>query len=92
MSDVAKADNVELQETTENAVRSTQDLTAELDNQTQHPLHDLLGLDKRHSGFAQCGNGEKVLAGRTHLEGKLQAHRNRVPPRIRLWHSRRHQE
>ena len=32
-SDVAKADNIELQEITENAVRSTENLIAQLDDQ-----------------------------------------------------------
>ena len=50
MSDIAKADDIELQEITENAVRSTEDLIAQLDNppgdSLQHPLCELLGLDK----------------------------------------------
>ena len=52
-SDVAKADDIELQEIMENTVRSREDLIAQLDDQTpspgdsyEHPLHVLLGLDK----------------------------------------------
>ena len=53
LSDVAKVDNIELQEIMENAARSTEDFITQLDYQThplgdslQHPLHELLGLDK----------------------------------------------
>ena len=55
MSDIAKADNIEQQEITENTVRSTKDLIVQLDNQTkppgnlfEHPLDECLGLDKEH--------------------------------------------
>ena len=55
MSDVANADNVELQDfIMENALRSMEDLIKQLRNYTQtqtdelfkHPLKDLLGFDK----------------------------------------------
>ena len=50
MSDMAKADDIELQEITENAVRSMKDLIIQLEDQMhsliEHPLHKLLGLDK----------------------------------------------
>ena len=39
-SDISKADNIELQEITENAARSTENLIAQLDDQ-MHPLGDL---------------------------------------------------
>ena len=52
-SDIAEADDIELQEFMENAVRSTDHLITQLDNQMhspghllEHPLHELLGLDK----------------------------------------------
>ena len=49
VSDVAKADDIELQEIMENAARSTEDLIIQLDDplgdSLQHPLHVLLGLD-----------------------------------------------
>ena len=52
-SDIAKADDIELQEILENAARNTEDLIAQLDNKMhplgdsfKHPLHKLLGLDK----------------------------------------------
>ena len=49
ISDVAKADNIELQEITENAARSMEDLIAQLRDHTQtqtdqlfeHPLREL---------------------------------------------------
>ena len=53
LSDVAKADDIELQGIMENTVRSTEDLIAKLNNQRhspgdlfEHPLHKLFGLDK----------------------------------------------
>ena len=52
-SDVAKADDIELQEVMENAARSTGNLITQLDNQMhppgdsfEYPLCELLGLDK----------------------------------------------
>ena len=53
VSDVAEADDIELQEIMENAERSTEDLTTQLNAQMhspgdwfKHPLHEILGLDK----------------------------------------------
>ena len=53
MSDVTKADDIDLQEITENAAKSTENLITQLDNQThplgdsfEHPLCELLGFDK----------------------------------------------
>ena len=49
-SDVAKVDNIELQEITENAARSMEDLITQLDrppgDSLEHPLCKLSGLDK----------------------------------------------
>ena len=50
-SEITKADNIELQEITENAARSTEGLITQLDDHPlgdsfEHPLHKLLGLDK----------------------------------------------
>ena len=48
-SDIAKADDIELQE----IVKSTEDLILQINNQSQmdglfeHPLRELLGLDKQ---------------------------------------------
>ena len=49
LSDIAKADNIELEE----IVKSTEDLIFQINNQSQtddlfeHPLRELLGLDKQ---------------------------------------------
>ena len=48
-SEIAKVDEIELEE----IVKSTEDLISQIHNQTQtddlfeHPLHELLGLDKQ---------------------------------------------
>ena len=49
MSDVAKADDIELQEITENAARSTENLIAQLEGESSEnsPMRELLGLDKQ---------------------------------------------
>ena len=70
VSDVAKADDIELQEIRENAAKSTEDLIAQLDNPThspgdslEHPLHEHLGLDKELRniwGSLKVETGEKV--------------------------------
>ena len=50
MSDITKADDIELQEITENAARSTDNLIAQLKDSLgdslEHPLCEVLGLDK----------------------------------------------
>ena len=54
MSDVAKADKIELQEIMDNIARSTEGLVTQLRHHTQtqtddlfqHPLRELLGFDK----------------------------------------------
>ena len=48
-SDVAKADNIELEEITRNAARSMEDLTAQFKTVSQEtlPMHELLGLNKQ---------------------------------------------
>ena len=49
-ADIAKADDIELQEIRKNTVRSTEDLIAQLERllhyQLQHPLCELSGLEK----------------------------------------------
>ena len=49
-SDVAKADDKELQEVMENAARSTENLTAQLGGESSKdlPMRELLGLYKQH--------------------------------------------
>ena len=49
-SDVAKADDIQLQEIMENAARSMEDFIAQFDDPPgdsfEHPLCEILGLDK----------------------------------------------
>ena len=48
-SDVANADDIELQEITENASRSTENLIEQLEGESSQdlPMHELLALDKQ---------------------------------------------
>ena len=46
-SDLAKADEFELQEMTENTVKSMKNLTAQLDNSEDLPMCELISLDKQ---------------------------------------------
>ena len=46
-SDVDKADGIELQEITENASRSMEDLISQMPQTDEYPLCELLGLDKQ---------------------------------------------
>ena len=47
--DIARADNIELQEITENAVRSTENLIEQLNDESSEdlPMHKLVGLNKQ---------------------------------------------
>ena len=47
VSDVAKADDIELQEITENTMKSTEDLITQFEGQEMLPMRELLGLDKQ---------------------------------------------
>ena len=60
-SDIAKADDIELQENMENAARSMEDLIAQLDDQMhslgdllEHPLHELWSLNKEQVALEVC--------------------------------------
>ena len=46
-SDVAEANNIKLQEITENTAKSTDDLIAQFEEQETLPMCELLGLDKQ---------------------------------------------
>ena len=48
-SDVLKADDIELQEITESAVRNTENLIEQLEGKSSEdlPTHELFGLDKQ---------------------------------------------
>ena len=47
VSDVAKTDEIELQEIMENAMKSTEDLITQFEGQEMLPMQELLGLDKQ---------------------------------------------
>ena len=49
MSDIAKVDNIELQEITENMTRSTENLVVQFEGESSEnlPMRELLGLDKQ---------------------------------------------
>ena len=47
VSDVAKADDIELQEITENTMKSTEDLITQFEGQEMLPMRELLGMDKQ---------------------------------------------
>ena len=50
-SDVAKADDIELQEIMENSMESMKDLIAQFEGQETLPMRELLGLDKQLRGI-----------------------------------------
>ena len=65
MSDVAKADDIEPQEITENAASSTENLIAQLEGESSKnlPMRELLGLDKQFRsirGSLKVEKAEKV--------------------------------
>ena len=45
-SDLAKVNEIELQEMTKNTVKSTENLIAQLDSSEDFPMHELIGLYK----------------------------------------------
>ena len=47
VSDVAKTDEIELQEIMENAMKSTEDLITQFEGQEMLPMQEFLGLDKQ---------------------------------------------
>ena len=62
-SDVAKADDIELQKITENATKSMEDLITQFGGEEMLPMHELLGLDKQLRsirGSLKVGGGKKV--------------------------------
>ena len=81
--DTAKADDIELQEITENASKSMEDIILQMKNdesQTddlfEYPLRELLGLDKQLRsirGSLKVEVAKKVSVRRTHQERKAQA-------------------
>ena len=88
VSDIAKADDTELQETTENTARSMEDLIPQLDDplgdSLEYPLCKLLGFGKALKsiwGLLKV-EMEKASVTETYRKGKAQAHGNLGQPRI----------
>ena len=46
-SDITKADEIELKEITESAIKSTEDLITQFEEEGTLPMRELLGLDKQ---------------------------------------------
>ena len=65
-SDVDKADDIELQEITENASRSMEDLISQMPQTDEYPLHKLLGLDKQLRSIR--GSSKVEVAEKVQLE------------------------
>ena len=93
-SDVAKAYDIELQEIMENAARSIEDSTTQLDNQThplgnsfKHPLYELLGLDKELRSIRGLLKVETV--NKVWLEEQIVREKRKLSE---IEKSRRHQE
>ena len=79
-SDITKANDIELQEITENVTKSTEDLISQMrHNQSQmddlfkHPLHKLLGLDKQLRSIR--GSLKVELAQKVQLEENIKKER-----------------
>ena len=75
VSDVTKADDIELQEITKNATKSTEDLIAQFEGQEMLPMQELLGLDKQLKSIRGSLKVEvaKGSVGGKHQERKVQA-------------------
>ena len=93
-SDVAKTDDIKLQEITKNAARSTENLIEQLEGESSEdlPMYEVLGLGKQLrsiGGFLKVGVAKKAQ-----LEERIKKEKrgNTKQSRIRRWHSRRHQE
>ena len=72
MSDVARADDIELQEIMENVARSMEKLTAQLERESSEdlPKHELLGLDKQLRSIR--GSLKVEVAKRVQLEERIE--------------------
>ena len=66
MSDVAKADDIELQEITENVARGTENVIEQFERECSEdfPMHELLGLDKQLRSIRGSPKGEKPYQSR----------------------------
>ena len=70
-SDVAKADDIKLQEITRNAARSMENLVAQLEGECSEdlPMHELLGIDKQLRSIR--GSLRVEIAKKVQLEEKI---------------------
>ena len=73
-SDVAKADDIELNKITKNAARSMENLIAQPEGKSSEdlPMHKLLELNKQ-LGSIQGGSGKKV-----HLEERIKKEKRKL--------------
>ena len=78
LSDIAKADDVELQETMENAARSMKNLIEQLKGESSEdlPMHELLGLDKQLRSIR--GSLKAEVAKQVQLEEKIKQEKRRL--------------
>ena len=69
--DAARADDIELQEITENVAKSTENLIAQLEDESSEdlPMCELLGLDKQLRSIR--GSLKVRVAKQVQLEGKI---------------------
>ena len=93
-SDVAKADDIELQKIKEIASRSMENVIVQLEGKFSDdlPMQELLGLDKHLRSIKGSLKVEVVTkgsVGRKYQERKAKARRNPRQPRIQRWDSRR---
>ena len=83
MSDITKADDIELQEITENITKNTENLISQMKhNQSQtddlfeYPLHELLGLDKQLRGVR--GSLKVEMAKKVQLEESIKKEKHKL--------------
>ena len=75
-SDVAKADDIELQEITENAMKSTEDLITQFEGQETLLMRELLGLDKQLMSIRGSLNVE--VAKKVQLEESIEKEKHKL--------------
>ena len=75
-SDITKADDIKLQEITENAMRSTEDLIAQFEGQETLPMCEFLGLDKQLRSVK--GSPKVEVAKKVHLEESIKKEKHKL--------------
>ena len=89
-SDIAKADDIELQEIMEKVTKSMEDLITQFEGQQTLPMCEILGLDKQ---LRSIRGSLKGSVGRKHQERKAQARGiMKLSWSLPQWQSRRHHE